>query len=61
MIAAGLIEYLLMIGIPFYGIAVGVWYIALTLRKIAKDSFWDDKKKNNLDKLPSEGSQGGHY
>jgi hypothetical protein len=50
-----MIEYLLLLQIPFYIIAAGVWYIALTLRRSAR------KKKTNLDKLPPEGGQGGHY
>ena len=54
MIAAGLIEYILMIGIPFYGIAIALWIIAWKMPRARK-------KKNNLDKLPPEGSQGGHY
>jgi len=50
-----MIEYLLLLQIPFYIIAAGVWYIALILRRS------ESKKKNNLDKLPPEGSEGGHY
>ena len=52
MIAAGLIEYFLMIGIPFYGIAIALWIIAWKMPRTSK---------NNLDKLPPEGSEGGHY
>ena len=52
MIAAGLIQYVLMIGIPFYGIAIALWIIAWKMPR---------KKKNNLSKLPPEGSGGGHY
>ena len=33
MIAAGLIEYILMIGIPFYGIAIALWVIAWKIKK----------------------------
>jgi len=49
-----MIEYLLLLQIPFYIIAAGVWYIAWKMPRASK-------KKNNLNKLPPEGSEGGHY
>jgi len=32
MIAAGLIEYILMFGIPVYGIAIALWIIAWKIK-----------------------------